>query len=177
MITGAHSIIYSTDPGADRAFIRDVFDFPHVDVGGGWLIFGLPPAEVAVHPSENNDVHEFYLMCNDIKALIDHEAANAILSGSRRREQQHTDQRNSGDTCVQQFVPMHELSVPSWEFGRGIRLLTAGQRLSCNSGKPNRPSVPDETRLSIGGICDGGLWMGRPIGRVAGGREFIRPGV
>ncbi len=72
MITGAHSIIYSTDPGADRAFIRDVFDFPHVDVGGGWLIFGLPPAEVAVRPSENNGVHEFYLMCDDLKALIDH---------------------------------------------------------------------------------------------------------
>ncbi len=72
MITGAHSIIYSTDPEADRAFLRDVFGFPHVDVGGGWLIFGLPPAELAVHPSERNDVHEFYLMCDDINALIDH---------------------------------------------------------------------------------------------------------
>ena len=70
MITGAHSIIYSTDPDADRAFIRDIFDFPHVDVGGGWLIFGLPPAELAIHPSERNDVHEFYLMCDDINALI-----------------------------------------------------------------------------------------------------------
>ena len=70
MISGAHSIIYSTDPDADRAFIRDVFDFPHVDVGGGWLIFGLPPAELAIHPSERNDVHEFYLMCDDINALI-----------------------------------------------------------------------------------------------------------
>ena len=70
MITGAHSIIYSTDPDADRAFLSDVFDFPHVDVGGGWLIFGLPPAEFAVHPSDKNDVHEFYLMCDNINALI-----------------------------------------------------------------------------------------------------------
>ena len=70
MITGAHSIIYSTNPVADRAFLSDVFDFPHVDVGGGWLIFGLPPAEVAVHPAEKNDFHEFYLMCDDINALI-----------------------------------------------------------------------------------------------------------
>src|SRR5215472_10961013 len=70
MITGAHAIIYSTNPEADRAFLRDVLRFPNVDVGGGWLIFGLPPAEVAVHPSNQNDVHEFYLMCDDIEALV-----------------------------------------------------------------------------------------------------------
>jgi hypothetical protein len=70
MIVGAHSIIYSTNPEADRAFLRDVLELPNVDVGGGWLIFGLPPAEVAVHPSGKNDVHEFYLMCDDIKAFV-----------------------------------------------------------------------------------------------------------
>ena len=70
MITGAHSIIYSKDPDADRAFLRDVLGLPNVDVGGGWLIFGLPPAEVAVHPSGENDVHEFYLMVDDVQALI-----------------------------------------------------------------------------------------------------------
>jgi hypothetical protein len=70
MITGAHSIIYSTNPEADRAFFRDVLRMPNVDVGDGWLIFGLPPAEVAVHPSEENDVHEFYLMCDDVAAFV-----------------------------------------------------------------------------------------------------------
>lgn len=70
MITGAHSIIYSKDPEADRAFFRDVLEFKNVDVGDGWLIFGLPPSEVAVHPSEKNDVHEFYLMCDDIEAFV-----------------------------------------------------------------------------------------------------------
>jgi hypothetical protein len=70
MIIGAHSIIYSTNPEADRAFLRDVIDLPNVDVGDGWLIFGLPPAEVAVHPSDENDVHEFYLMCDDVEALL-----------------------------------------------------------------------------------------------------------
>ena len=70
MIVGAHSIIYSTHPDADRAFLRDVLKLPNVDVGEGWLIFGLPPAEVAVHPSDENDVHEFYLMCDDVEALI-----------------------------------------------------------------------------------------------------------
>ena len=69
-IIGAHSIIYSTSPGADRVFLKDVLKFPSVDVGDGWLIFGLPPSEVAVHPSEKNDVHEFYLMCDDVQALI-----------------------------------------------------------------------------------------------------------
>jgi hypothetical protein len=70
VIIGAHSIIYSTNPEADRAFLRDVLRFPNVDVGGGWLIFGLPPSEVAVHPSEGNDVHEFYLMCDNIETFI-----------------------------------------------------------------------------------------------------------
>jgi hypothetical protein len=70
MINGAHSIIYSTNPEADRAFLRDVLKLPSVDVGHGWLIFGLPPAEVAVHPSDKNNVHEFYLMCDDVEALV-----------------------------------------------------------------------------------------------------------
>jgi catechol 2,3-dioxygenase-like lactoylglutathione lyase family enzyme len=70
MLTGAHTIIYSTDAEADRAFFRDVLKLPNVDVGGGWLIFGLPPAEVAVHPGKQNDHHEFYLMCEDIEAFI-----------------------------------------------------------------------------------------------------------
>src|SRR2546428_3609730 len=70
MIIGAHSIISSTNPDADRAFLRDVLKFTNVDVGGGWLIFGLPPAEVAVHPSDENNVHEFYLMCDDVEALV-----------------------------------------------------------------------------------------------------------
>ncbi len=70
MITGAHSIIYSSNAEADRAFLRDVLKLTNVDVGDGWLIFGLPPGEVAVHPSEQNDVHEFYLMCDDVNAFV-----------------------------------------------------------------------------------------------------------
>ena len=70
MITGAHSIIYSTNAEADRTFLRDVLKLPNVDVGHGWLIFGLPPAEVAVHPSENNNVHEFYFMCDDVDTFV-----------------------------------------------------------------------------------------------------------
>ncbi|MGZ7041758.1 MAG: VOC family protein [Thermoanaerobaculia bacterium] len=70
MIIGAHSILYSKNADADRAFLRDVLGFPHVDVGHGWLIFGLPPSEVAVHPGEENDEQEFYLMCDDVEGFV-----------------------------------------------------------------------------------------------------------
>ncbi len=70
MIIGAHSIIYSQRPEADRAFLRGVLKLPSVDAGGGWLIFGLPPAELAVHPSDENDVHELYLMCDDVESFV-----------------------------------------------------------------------------------------------------------
>jgi len=69
MINGAHSIIYSKDPEADRTFFRDVLKFPSCDAGDGWLIFGLPPAEAAFHPAEENNRHEFYLMSDDINAF------------------------------------------------------------------------------------------------------------
>src|SRR5882724_11888605 len=71
MIVGAHIIVYSRDPEADRAFFRDILNFSSVDAGHGWLIFALPPAEAAFHPSEKNDVHELYLMCDDIKGTME----------------------------------------------------------------------------------------------------------
>jgi len=70
MIFGAHVVIHSRDAAADRAFLRDVLGFASVDAGHGWLIFALPPAEVAVHPTEQDDRHELYLMCNDLQAEI-----------------------------------------------------------------------------------------------------------
>ena len=68
MISGAHVIVYSKNAEADRAFFRDVLGFKSVDAGHGWLIFALPPAEVALHPSDEDDGHELYLMCDDLKA-------------------------------------------------------------------------------------------------------------
>ena len=70
MIIGAHAIIYSRKPEEDREFLREILQLPHVDVGGGWLIFGLPPAELAVHPSRKNDVHEFYFMSDDVRGFV-----------------------------------------------------------------------------------------------------------
>lgn len=68
MINGAHVIVYSKDAEADKAFFRDVLKFKHVDVHNGWLIFALPPSEAAVHPSDENDMHELYLMTDDLDA-------------------------------------------------------------------------------------------------------------
>jgi hypothetical protein len=70
MLDGAHIIIYSKDADADRAFLRDVLALPSVDVGDGWLIFALPPAEVAVHPADVGGSHELYLMCSDVAKLV-----------------------------------------------------------------------------------------------------------
>lgn len=81
MIVGAHSIIYSRNPEADRAFLRDMLGLPHVDVGEGWLIFGLPPSEVAVHPSEENGVHEFFFMCEDVGAFVERMSGQGIACG------------------------------------------------------------------------------------------------
>jgi len=78
MITGAHVILYSQEADADRAFIRDVLGFPGVDAGGGWLISKLPPAEVAVHPTDGEPRHEFYLMCDDIAAQLDEFRARGV---------------------------------------------------------------------------------------------------
>jgi hypothetical protein len=70
MIVGAHVIVYSKDANADRDFFRDVLKFPFVDVGHGWLIFALPPAEAAFHPADENGAHELYLMCDDVRMFI-----------------------------------------------------------------------------------------------------------
>lgn len=70
MISGAHVIVYSKDSTADRAFFRDKLGFESVDAGHGWLIFALPPAELAVHPAEDQPRHELYFMCKDLQYEI-----------------------------------------------------------------------------------------------------------
>ena len=86
MITGAHAILYSANPDADRDFLRDVIGLPHVDVGHGWLIFGLPPSEIAVHPAETTGSPELYFMCDDIEAFVAGMASRAVSlrSGAQR---------------------------------------------------------------------------------------------
>ena len=70
-INGVHAIIFTRDAEADRAFFRDVLELPAVDAGGGWLIFALPPTELATHPTEGDVRHELYLMCDDVRATVE----------------------------------------------------------------------------------------------------------
>ena len=87
MITGAHTVIYSESAEEVRAFLRDVLGFSSVDAGGGWLVFALPPAELAVHPSDGDSSHELYLMCDDLDATM------AELSAKGVKFQPVTEQR------------------------------------------------------------------------------------
>ena len=86
MITGAHVIVYTKNPEADRAFFRDVLKFSSVDAGHGWLIFALPPGEAAFHPSEKNDVHELYFLCDELKATMESLAKNKVKCGAIKEE-------------------------------------------------------------------------------------------
>jgi catechol 2,3-dioxygenase-like lactoylglutathione lyase family enzyme len=86
MIFGAHIVLYSKDAEADRAFLRDTLGFSSVDAGHGWLIFALPPAEVAVHPAEENGRHELYLLSNDLKNEIVALEANGVHCSAVQRE-------------------------------------------------------------------------------------------
>jgi predicted enzyme related to lactoylglutathione lyase len=70
VITGMHAIVFSPEAEKVRAFFKDVLGLSSVDAGGGWLIFALPPAELAVHPAEREGHHELYLMCDNIQATL-----------------------------------------------------------------------------------------------------------
>jgi hypothetical protein len=70
MLIGAHCVIYSADPDKDRVFLRDVLKLPNIDAGGGYVIFGLPPSEVAVHEHKRGDTHELYLMCANVADFV-----------------------------------------------------------------------------------------------------------
>jgi predicted enzyme related to lactoylglutathione lyase len=78
MLTGTHVILYSTDAVADRAFLHDVLGWSGVDAGDGWMIFALPPAEVAVHPTDGDAKHELYLMCDDIGRTLSELSARGV---------------------------------------------------------------------------------------------------
>lgn len=89
MITGTHAILYSTDADADRTFLRDMLGFPNLDAGGGWLIFQLPPAELAVHPTHEGEgapAAELYLMCDDLDATLAELAAKGVHTVGERTE-------------------------------------------------------------------------------------------
>lgn len=113
MIFGAHVILYSKDADADRRFLRDVLGFSSIDAGHGWLIFALPPAEIAVHPSEENGQHELYLMCDDLPAEI-----AALAAKGARCSEVHNERWGSithidlpGGSKVGLYQPKHPVAM------------------------------------------------------------------
>jgi len=114
MISGAHIIVYSKDPEADRAFFRDVLKFMSVDAGHGWLIFALPPAEAAFHPSERNDVHELYFMCDDLKETVESLKAKNVKCGVAKEERwgSLTEVGLPGGGKIGLYQPKHPVAIP-----------------------------------------------------------------
>jgi catechol 2,3-dioxygenase-like lactoylglutathione lyase family enzyme len=112
MVTGAHLVIYSKDADADRAFFRDVLGFGSVDAGNGWLIFALPGAEVAVHPCDQNDRHEMYLLCDDLKAETAALGKKGVQLGEVREERwgRRTTISLPGGGKVGLYEPKHPLA-------------------------------------------------------------------
>ena len=110
MIHGAHVIIYGTDSEADGAFFRDVLKYESVDAGHGWLIFARPPAELAAHPSDENDVHELFLMCDDVQALIAEMKRKEVKCSpiDEQRWGSITKVRLPGGSRVGLYQPKHE---------------------------------------------------------------------
>src|SRR5258708_10581840 len=112
MISGAHVIVYSKNAEADRAFFRDVLGFKSVDAGHRWLIFALPLAEAAFHPSDENGVHELYFMCDDLKAEIASLAKKHVKCSKvhEARSASITTMRLPGGREVALYQPTHPTS-------------------------------------------------------------------
>src|SRR3954470_14827025 len=110
MINGSHVIVFSQDAEADRAFFADVLGQPHVDAGGGWLIFKLPPAEVAMHPADGPPAHELYFMCDNLdETMQELQAKGAEFTGgiSEERWGRLTRLRLPGGGDVGLYQPRH----------------------------------------------------------------------
>lgn len=113
MIVGTHFLMYSQDPEADRAFLRDKLGFPFVDDGRGWLIFALPPAVIAVHPQDNAGGCAMYLMCDDIEAFISEIAGKGVACTPIEEEPwgRLTRVRLPGGNQLGIYQPSHTLAI------------------------------------------------------------------
>jgi len=114
VIIGSHVIAFSSDPEADRAFFADVLGYPHVDAGGGWLIFKLPPTELAVHPSDGPSGQGLYFMCDDLEATVSDLEAKGVefaQDASEERWGRLIRFRLPGGGEVGIYEPRHPLAI------------------------------------------------------------------
>ena len=116
MITGVHAIIFTKDADGVRALFRDVLEFPSVDAGQGWLIFALPPAELAAHPADETGHHELYLMCDDARTTV-HELERRGVEFSRPISDEGfglmTTIKLPGGAELGLYEPRHPTATPS----------------------------------------------------------------
>jgi predicted enzyme related to lactoylglutathione lyase len=113
MINAVHMILYSENPSADRAFLRDVLGYPYVDTGHDWLIFKLPPAEAGVHPGKGADGVEMYFLCDDIESTLTELAAKGVETlrpVSKENWGHATAIRLPGGAQVGLYQPLHALA-------------------------------------------------------------------
>lgn len=113
MITGVHTLIYTTDAEADRAFFRDILGWSHVDNGDGWLIFTMPPSELGIHPAERSS-HEITLMCDDVAQTRDELEAKGVEFLRDIRDDGFgltTDLRLPGGGVVMLYEPKHAIAA------------------------------------------------------------------
>jgi len=120
-VIGAHALLYSSEPEALRALLRDVFGWKHVDAGGGWLIFKLPPAEIGVHPADGPTYasgvrHQLSLMCDDIgKTIAELKAKGVNVLGEPVDEGYGitVDLSLPGGVTVMLYEPRHPVAIGS----------------------------------------------------------------
>lgn len=114
MIFGSHVVIHSENADADRAFLRDVLKLKSVDAGHGWLIFALPPAEIAFHPAEDEGRHEFYFMCDDLRAEISSLAKKGITCSEvqEARWGSITKIQLPSGSEIGLYQPKHPIAIP-----------------------------------------------------------------
>jgi hypothetical protein len=161
MIFGAHFLIYSKDPEADRTFFRDVLRYPAVDVGGGWLIFKLPPSELAIHPGSGDFVqkhgdHEmlgtlFYLMCDDLRSQMKDLAAAGVSCGDILEANWgiSTSVRLPSGGEIGLYQPMHKLAIALKE-GKA-KPLTATRKATVRSKKTAASKKAPAKKKAAGG--------------------------
>jgi catechol 2,3-dioxygenase-like lactoylglutathione lyase family enzyme len=113
MIFGAHVIVFTHDADADRAFFRDVLNMANVDSGGGWLIFEMPPSEIAFHPTDDRPTNEIYLLCDDLAEEIRRLEAKGVAFSQVDEERWGTVTRFilPGGTTIGLYQPKHPTAL------------------------------------------------------------------
>jgi catechol 2,3-dioxygenase-like lactoylglutathione lyase family enzyme len=118
-ITGTHMLLYTSEPDQLRAMLRDVFGFQHVDAGGGWLIFDLPPSEIGVHPAEgptyeSGTRHQITFMCDDINKTIEELRGKGVIVEGEPRDEGYgitTTLKLPGGCDVTLYQPRHPVAA------------------------------------------------------------------